>query len=866
MLLENDLSDYQSLDGDWEFQLAGGPARPMPVPSAWEARLADKAADGPAFYRRSFVLPEDWAGGRVALECRAVSFDATVFVNGRRAGHHRGMWAPFQIDVTSFVRPGANTIELEVWKPGRRHPVREALAGFLPDVGVPFGGIWQSIGLRRLGDLALEQAQFLAGADGALQVAGQLRWLGARRPVRAELALLAADGTVLAFTDAPADESFAARLSAPGAAAWAPDRPVLHRAELTFSDAASGQPLLRVARRIGLRTARAEGDVVLWNGQPIHLRGVLDWGWDSGCVCPAPPREAVLDQIATARSLGFNLIKLCLFVPDEATFDAADEAGMLLWLELPMWLPQVTPAFRELALREYGEILQRVHHHPSLAIVSLGCELNADADAEFLDQLNRSARAWMPGCLLCDNSGSAEAYGGIVTPLGDFYDYHFYTDPHFFPALVDHFDRACQPRKPWIYGEFCDADTLRDYTRLPADTWWLAGETWLPRDEVTAMREHRARFDEAGVEDGGAALTRIARQQATAVRKFIFEHTRARHASGGYVITGWMDTPVSTSGVVDDHLQLKFPPEEWRAFNADRVLVMDRERRRRWEHGGDRPVYADPFTWRQGDVAEVHLSLSNGRPATSAGWLRWHLAAEDGEIIARGDARVAPVRGGAVSEIAVLKIPLPARSARRLAEYELGARLELDDGDTTNAWRLWAAPRAPDLPALDVLERAAAGGLSDDVLRRADRGACEVVWLTSPDDRFTERKPFWREAIHVFEPHPVWDAIPQPGYADLRFFGLATDFVINPDRLRAALGLTVSDVRPVWGRFDARALTWSEYLVDVSYGAGRLLISTLRFKGGLGRQPWAFDAHPMGAWALSALLDHAGGGLPGNPE
>lgn len=114
------------------------------------------------------------------------------------------------------------------------------------------------------------------------------------------------------------------------------------------------------------------------------------------------------------------------------------------------------------------------------------------------------------------------------------------------------------------------------------------------------------------------------------VRKFIIEQTRIAHASGGYVLTGWRDTPIATSGVVDDRGALKFDPAEWRQFNADRVLVIDRERRRRWVCGGDRPVYRDSCSWWDDEPIEVHLVLSNGGAGVQAGVLEWTLCDSSG--------------------------------------------------------------------------------------------------------------------------------------------------------------------------------------------------------------------------------------------
>jgi hypothetical protein len=86
----------------------------------------------------------------------------------------------------------------------------------------------------------------------------------------------------------------------------------------------------------------------------------------------------------------------------------------------------------------------------------------------------------------------------------------------------------------------------------------------------------------------------------------------------------------------------------------------------------------------------------------------------------------------------------------------------------------------------------------------------------------------------------------------MRFFSIATDFAFD----RAALSNFLdSDVHPIWRRFDARQLTWAEYLVEAHLGAGRLLAATLRFEGGLGQQPASFDANPMGTHLLISLLN-----------
>ncbi len=859
MFLENNNSQTLPLDGIWKFRLGDAPEVDLPVPSAWEAHTADKLTDGPAVYKREFNLPASWLGSRTLLEADAISFEATIHINHQPAGTHRGLWSPFQLDITELVHEGDNVVEIEVWKPGGRFPLRESLAGFLPDVATTFGGLWQGIRLRSVSWAAFSDLRVFAYGGGWLDVQGRIMGLGERRLNELNIDLFDAAGSLVthARTLVAGDQSFATHVETGGLARWEPvaGAPLY---TLRVSLQSRGVDIAQTTRRVGFRDVAVTNGKTRLNAQPLHLRGVLDWGWDAARLCPTPTRAELLDNFAKARALGFNLIKLCLFVPDETTFDVADETGTLLWLELPMWLPKVTPELRELARREYRDTFRRLHHHPSIVVISLGCELNAEADAGFLCELDELAHEWLPNALHCDNSGSAEAYGGVSTRLSEFYDYHFYTDPHYFQQLVQHFQRPYQPAKPWLYGEFCDADTLRDFSRLDPEPWWLTQPTALTRDDFLSTRDYQRRLGLASISDGGAGLTQTARRQATAIRKFIVEQVRATHATGGYVITGWADTPITTSGVVDDRRELKFLPDEWRQFNTPCVLTMDRERRRRWI-GGDRPAHKDPFTWRAGENAEIHLILSNGLGDVEHGRLQWRLTDVDGNEIAGGTQDEVAVPGGEAKEVALLHCQMPAPEGTPI-ELALSAEVLSAGHDelvASNSWKLWVVPRFSPLP-LGWSETGpgvrVAAELTDDLLKRVRQGEKAALWLKQPDPRFTRNLPFWRESIHVFEPHRFWERAPNAGYADMRFFSVATDFAIEGEKLLELLGAEAK-LTPIWRRFDARQMFWAEYLAEVTYGPGRLFVSSLRFEGGLGAQPGTLDTNPIGTWLLKNLLE-----------
>ena len=103
-----------------------------------------------------------------------------------------------------------------------------------------------------------------------------------------------------------------------------------------------------------------DDEQILINGNPIFFRAPLSWGWYEDYRAPNPPMEVFRKELQRVRALGFNGMKLCLWIPPQSYFDLADEMGILLWVELPMWLPDGTKFCREQTPGEYRRIVQQI--------------------------------------------------------------------------------------------------------------------------------------------------------------------------------------------------------------------------------------------------------------------------------------------------------------------------------------------------------------------------------------------------------------------------------------------------------------------------------------------------------------------------
>ncbi|MBN1202489.1 MAG: hypothetical protein JXJ20_11580 [Anaerolineae bacterium] len=880
----NNQSKTLSLDGEWAFTL-GDQSGAIQVPGCWEAQGYARRVDGPATYRRVVQVPAEWAGQRVQLQFDAVSYYAEISVNGRAVGTHTGTWTAFAFDVTDAIRPGdTNEIAVTVWKPGERFPLRESLAGFLPDVCVMFGGLWQPVRLVAFSGPAFGDISVRAHLDTAT-VTVSTQTYRAAAALAAAVAVRAPDGTLVASWREPlTDAHFSATLAIPGAIPWQPDNPKLYTVDLSLEG--PDGVAARVFRRVGFRTLSHAGDQLLLNGDPIMLRGALNWGWCPDLLCPIPDDDTIRDEFRRIRELGFNMMKLCLYVPWRRYFEIADEEGMLLWLELPLWLPEITPRLEQQALAEYDAIAAAAHHHPSIVIYSLGCELESNVNPDWLEQLNTVVRARLHGVLVCDNSGSGEAYG-CLTDLADFEDYHFYCDMQFFDALVDHFHRDWRVPRPLIFGEFCDADDYREVGKLIAANdgqppWWLVEQNPLHPLSKIAFSQQIERMHRVEMGVDAATLVRISRQQGFAVRKAILEKVRARSGMGGYVITGLRDTPLATSAMFDDFDRSKYPPDAVRMINTDSVLLLGRGRARVWSHDGDRIAPSEPYCFPAGQPTMLDIVLSHAGKPLPGGLLTWTITQHSGDWHVEGSQDVPG--------------PLPDRGPHSIARFIFDApptdkammltcEVTLETGRQTirNRWPLWVFPQGTQWPeGIGILDPAGAAveqraDLWDHAVRVGDRptgdiralittvfnahvrdflrgGGSVLLWQGSDRPLPAVTGPFWRGGTKVIADHPVTNAMPHAGFVDLQFYGLATPWALDPARLADVLP-DITDVRWLLRRLDNSQFTVADYLAEARLGTGRLFATTLRFQGGLGDQPAGLRFNLAGRWLLRQILE-----------
>jgi hypothetical protein len=146
---------------------------------------------------------------------------------------------------------------------------------------------------------------------------------------------------------------------------------------------------------------------------------------------------------------------------------------------------------------------------------------------------------------------------------------------------------------------------------------------------------------------------------------------------------------------------------------------------------------------------------------------------------------------------------------------------------------------------------------SPELRSLVERGGRALLLLAGgeqPSPFPAEALSFWREAIRLAEPHPCWRDFPLDDELAMQFFGCAADHALDLAGFGGAW-------RPILRRLDARSMRLHEYAAEVEWGAGRVIVSTLRFEGGQGSQPLGIARNTAAAhllWCWVRFLQEVG--------
>lgn len=364
-------------DARIEYDFARSPT--LAVPGDWNSQDPRLLLyEGTLWYQRDFEA-RPTAGRRTFLHFGAANYEATVWVNGEEVGRHVGGFTPFELEVGSVLRAGSNSVVVCVDDTRRRDGV--------PGLDTDW---WNHGGLTRAVCLVDVPDTFLC--DYRIDLHGiELQMDGPSPVQRVQIAI--GEHEIELVTDAAG----AARAALPfDPERWSPRSPRLYDVVLRCN----GET---IRDRIGFRTIETRGHDILLNGEPVFLRGI-------SLHEEAPLRGGRAHGVDDARTLlgwacelGCNFVRLSHYPHDEPMARVADELGLLVWEEIPVYweIDWTSPAALDSATSQLRELILRDRNRASVVFWSLANEtLPRPERLAFLRSLADTARALDPTRLL----------------------------------------------------------------------------------------------------------------------------------------------------------------------------------------------------------------------------------------------------------------------------------------------------------------------------------------------------------------------------------------------------------------------------------------------------------------------------------
>jgi len=789
---------------------------------------------GPAWYQTKFTLPKVWRGQNITLYLERCHWQTSVWLDGRSYGTQNSLSVPHIYDFGTGMEPGDHTLTLCVDNTIRINIGATAHA-ISAQTQTDWNGVTGKIQLRctppvwiervcAFPDLQLEQVRLeflLRNATGA-PASGELQ------------AVLRENGsdTALRVPAFSGETRVTMTLPVTGATGqWDDLVPTLYTADLYLRSHAAGENYEHSRTlRLGMREISTQSRQFLLNGRPVFLRGTVENAVFPRTAYPPMGKDDWRRIFRVIRRYGMNHLRFHSYCPPEAAFAAADEAGVLLHVELPVFSHHIgtTPGLEEFMQQEAHRILNTYGNHPSFVLLCMGNELRADFT--FLDQLvaelkeadNRRLYTYSTNNGRLSPGPASQYWVTEETPEG-----RLRIDRTRFgatPGGTDYdFSKAIAPYNvPVVAHELGQWAVYPSYDELEKYTGVLK-----PRN----LEAFRAELSERGMGDQAEIFQTASGRFSAEVYKEDIESAIRTPDFGGFQLLELTDYPgqhEALVGMLDCFWDSKglVTADAFRRFCNDTVPLLRFAK----------------FVWRSDEVFHTRAEIAHyGKGEILRPDIRWSVRDDSGRTLREGRLHCRTVVQGGVTWLGDIEFSLSfAREAMRLA-----LTLELRGTAICNRWEIWVYPANRPLPPAGNVKMATE--LDSGTVQYLQQGG--TVFLSAPPQQRgsnllkTRFLPvFWSFGMFRKQPgtmgilcdpqHPAMASFPTDMHSNWQWWELTEGtnaFILNDAPMEFRPLIQVVDD---FHRNDRLGM-----VIEAQVGRGKLLATSLCMTSDLGHKP-----------------------------
>jgi len=363
----------------------------LQVPGDWNTQKEKLYYyEGTIWYKKSFDYPKTNLKNSIFLYVGAANYKTEAYLNGEKLGTHIGGFTPFNFEVTHLLKEKDNFIIFKVDNKRSKEGVPTLNTDWWN-----YGGITRDVKLIETPHTFIQDYFVHLDSKDNNIIKGEVNLKGGKNlthEVTVEIPELRIKKKLTTDTSGRATFEIKSRKIE----YWSPENPKLYDVSFTTNDE-------ELQDQIGFRTITTQNDDILLNGEPILLKGISlheESPITKGRANSRADAEKVLSWI---KEMGGNYVRLSHYPHNEHIVRLADEMGILVWEENPVyWTIQWNnPKTYANAQNQLLEMIQRDKNRAAVIIWSMANETPvSDARNTFLTKLIKTARKTDPTRLI----------------------------------------------------------------------------------------------------------------------------------------------------------------------------------------------------------------------------------------------------------------------------------------------------------------------------------------------------------------------------------------------------------------------------------------------------------------------------------
>ena len=338
-------SQWQNLNGLWNYSVTSkDAAKPesisqgqILVPFAIESALSGVqqkfTPEDKLWYETEFTVPKSWKGKRIILHFGAVDYSSVIYVNGVKAGTHRGSSDAFRFDVTDFLKgSGPQKLVVEVTDPTDTgfQPVGKQKLNPSGIYYTAVSGIWKTVWMEPVPVSHIYSMKGYADIDNSEYHFTPIL----DRPAKGQTVRVTVfdNGTRVASAVGMPNKEIVIKID--NQKLWSPESPFLYDMKVELIK--GSKVIDAVDTYFGMRKISIGKDAnghqcLMLNNRPYFHTGLLDQGWWPDGLLTPPSDEALVYDIEFAKKAGFNTLRKHIKQESDRFYYHCDRLGILVW-------------------------------------------------------------------------------------------------------------------------------------------------------------------------------------------------------------------------------------------------------------------------------------------------------------------------------------------------------------------------------------------------------------------------------------------------------------------------------------------------------------------------------------------------------